>query len=99
MNKEEFQAGIKGKTVLVDFSAAWCRPCRLMEPIINEIMLEYQGKSTILKIDIDSQKDLATELMVQSIPTFIIFKDGKEMKRLVGVQSKSTIEKNLDKIS
>lgn len=69
-----------------------------MEPIIKEIANDYKGKATILEMDIDSQKRLATAFMVQSIPTLIIFKDGQEMKRLVGIQSKSTIEQKLNKV-
>lgn len=98
MNAEQFQASIKGKTVLADFSAAWCGPCRAMETIIKEISTDYEGKATVIEINIDSQKRLATDFMVQSIPTLIIFKDGREMKRLVGIQSKSTIEENLDTV-
>ncbi len=98
MNIEQFFASIKGKTVLVDFSAPWCGPCRLMEPIIKEMTAKFQDKATFLEINIDSQKSLATNLMVQSIPTLIIFKNGKEMKRLVGLQSKAVIENSLNKI-
>ncbi len=98
MDIEQFYASIKGKTVLVDFSAPWCGPCQLMEPIIKEMTDKFQGKATFLEINIDSQKSLATDFMVQSIPTLIIFKDGKEMKRLVGLQSKAVIEKNLNEV-
>ncbi len=98
MNIEQFQASIKGKTVLADFSAPWCGPCRVMEPIIKEIINDYKGKATVLEIDIDSQKRLATDFMVQSIPTLILFKDGQEIKRMVGIQSKSAIERNLNKV-
>ena len=72
MNKEQFQTNIKDKKVLVDFGASWCGPCRAMEPIIKELAVKYEGKVTILEIDIDSQKDLATDYMIQSIPTFIL---------------------------
>lgn len=98
MDMEQFQARLKGKTVMVDFGAAWCGPCRAMEPIIKEITPKYEGKAQIIEINIDDQKQLATEFMVQSIPTLILFKDGREVKRLVGLQSRSSIEKHLNKI-
>ncbi|WP_022665650.1 thioredoxin [Desulfospira joergensenii] len=98
MNKEEFQSELKGKTVLADFGASWCGPCRAMAPVIRELRDEYAGRTSILEIDIDSQKVLATDYMVQSIPTLILFKDGVEIKRFVGLQSKSTIENSLDAV-
>ncbi len=96
MKTEQFYKKIKGGTVLVDFTAAWCRPCRAMEPILKKVRRGYKGKVMVLDIDIDSQKILATNLMVQSIPTLIIFKNGREIKRLVGIQAKSIIEQSLD---
>lgn len=98
MNKAEFQSHIRGKTVLADFSAGWCGPCRAMEPIIKEIADKYKGRATIMEINIDAQKSLATDFMVQSIPTLIIFKDGREITRMVGMQSKTAIEKNLNAV-
>lgn len=98
MNTKQFYKKIKGKIALVDFIAPWCSPCRAMENILQEIRVDYQGRAMVLDIDIDSQKSLATDLMVQSIPTLILFKDGKEMNRLIGIQPKSIIEQSLDQI-
>lgn len=98
MNKEQFQTSIEGKTVLVDFGADWCGPCKAIEPVIKELVDEYKGKATIIEIDIDSQRELATDLMIQSIPTLILFQDGKEIKRFVGLQSKGTLEKSLNSV-
>jgi len=98
MNKEEFKSCIRGKTVLADFSADWCGPCRAMEPIIKDIADKYKGRATLMEINIDFQKNLAMDFMVQSIPTLIIFKDGREMKRMVGMQSKTAIEQNLNAV-
>jgi thioredoxin 1 len=98
MNKEQFQADLKGKTVLVDFKASWCSPCRAMAPIIREIMDEFADRAVILEMDIDFQKSLATDYMVQSIPTLILFKDGVEVKRLVGLQPKETIANCLNAV-
>ena len=67
-----------------------------MEPVIREMANRYEGKATIMEIDIDTQRTLATDYMVQSIPTLIIFQDGREVKRLVGLQSEAVLEKNLN---
>ena len=91
MNKEQFQASLKKKTVLVDFTASWCGPCREMVPVIREIMDEFADKAVVMEIDVDSQRSLSMDYMVQSIPTFILFKDGVEIKRLVGLQPKTAI--------
>ncbi|WDP92537.1 MAG: thioredoxin [Desulfobacter sp.] len=96
MNMNVFLASIKEGVVVADFGASWCSPCRTMEPIIEQVIRNCQGRATIMKIDIDSQKSLATDFMVQSIPTLILFKDGKEIKRMVGLKSRSVIEKWLN---
>lgn len=98
MNKEQFQADLRGKTVLADFRASWCGPCRAMEPVIREVKQAYAGRAVILEIDVDSRQDLATDYMVQSLPTLILFQDGTEIRRFVGVQSKSTIENSLNAV-
>ena len=94
----QFQSSLKDKIVLVDFGATWCAPCKAMEPIIKEMGKKYKGRATILEIDIDSQKSLATDYMVQSIPTLILFSDGQEVKRLVGLQPAATIEQCLNDV-
>jgi len=96
MNITQFQSSLKNKVVLVDFGATWCGPCKAMEPIIKEMKKKYDGRATILEIDIDAQKSLATDCMVQSIPTLILFSDGREVKRLVGLQPAATIEQSLN---
>ena len=81
MDKSEFQQNIMGKIILADFSAPWCGPCRYMEPVIDQLSETYKGRAEIIKIDVDAHRKLATEYMVQSIPTLILFKNGKEKKR------------------
>ena len=77
--------------VLVDFYADWCGPCRMMGPIIEEIADETNGKYKVGKINVDENQELAMKYNVMSIPTLIIFKDGKPQKTFVGVRSKSEI--------
>ena len=96
MDIKQFQSSLKDKVVLVDFGATWCGPCKAMEPIINDMKKKYEGRATILEINIDAQRSLATDYMVQSIPTLILFSDGREVKRLVGLQPAATIEQSLN---
>lgn len=73
--------------VLVDFWASWCGPCRMVGPIIEQLAEEYEGKVTVGKVNVDEESALASEFAVVSIPTIIIFKDGKQVEKLVGVRS------------
>ena len=81
------------KPVLVDFYADWCGPCQMMGPVIEEISEELDGKAKVGKINVDENPDIAVEYNVMSIPTLIIFKNGKEVKRYVGVTSKEELLK------
>lgn len=96
MDTAQFEACLKGKVVLADFGASWCGPCRAMAPVIKNLTRAYGGRATIMEIDIDNSKQLATEFMVHSIPTFILFKNGQEKQRFVGLQSITVIEQGLD---
>ena len=96
MNKEMFKTRLRGKIVLADFSADWCAPCRAMAPMIEDLTRSYSGRATIMEIDIDTEKELATDFMVHSIPTLILFADGEEKRRFVGLQSRSAIEDGLN---
>ena len=81
------------KPVLVDFYADWCGPCQMMGPVIEEIAEELKEKAKVGKINVDENPDIALEYNVMSIPTLIIFKDGKEIKRFVGVTDKEELLK------
>ena len=71
--------------VLVDFWAEWCGPCKMLGPIIDELAKEYEGKAKIGKVDIDNNRDAAVKFNIQSIPSIIIFKNGEEVNRFVGI--------------
>ena len=79
------------KPVLVDFYADWCGPCNAMAPVIEELATELDGKAKVGKIKVDDNPDIAVEYNVMSIPTLIIFKNGKEEKRLVGLRDKEEL--------
>lgn len=82
--------------VLVDFWATWCRPCQMVAPILEELTQEYAGKLTIAKLDVDQNKQTATKYRVMSIPTMIIFKQGKPVANIVGFKPKDKLKQELD---
>ena len=92
LTKENFQAEVtkSDKPVLVDFWAVWCGPCQMMAPILHELETEMSDVQ-IGKVNVDEQMDLARQFRVVSIPTLIIFKNGQEVQRMVGVTSKEEL--------
>ena len=86
-------------TVLVDFWAAWCGPCRMLAPSVDKLAEEFEGRLTVGKVNVDEEGDAAVSLGIMSIPTLIIFKDGVEADRLIGAvpppQLKKFVEKHL----
>ena len=86
----------KNKTVLVDFWAEWCGPCRMIGPIIEELANEYKGKAIIGKLDIDSNQESSVKYGVRSIPTILTFKDGEIVDRQVGAVPKETLTNVID---
>lgn len=91
-NVETFGAIIKGKTpVLVDFFATWCGPCKMMQPILQQVHAQLGDKVRIIKIDVDKNQQLASELNVSSVPTLAIFHQGEIKWRQPGVQQASML--------
>ena len=82
--------------VLVDFWAEWCGPCKMLGPIIDELAKEYEGKAKIGKVDIDNNRDAAVKFNIQSIPSIIIFKNGEEVNRFVGINPKEELAGAID---
>lgn len=81
----------KGVT-LVDFHANWCGPCRMLAPVLEQVASDIQGKAVIAKVDIDSEQKTAAQFQITSVPTMILFKNGKEIKRLVGLRNAEAIK-------
>ncbi|NLP58571.1 thioredoxin [Lutibacter sp. B1] len=78
------------KPVVVDFWAAWCGPCRMVAPIMDELTTEYQGKAVITKVDVDENQEYAAKYGVRNIPTVLVFKNGEVVEKQVGVAPKAT---------
>jgi len=81
--------------VLVDFWATWCGPCKMVAPVLEEIAKEKAGTLTVAKVDVDSNPSAARDFQVVSIPTLILFKDGKPVKRIVGAKGKAALLREL----
>jgi len=96
--RTEFDSTIEKGVTLVDFNADWCGPCRAQDPIISELGDVYEGRARVAKVNIDENRDVALTLGIHSIPTIIIFKEGKEINRFVGLQNAKTLNKVLSEI-
>lgn len=96
LTDKNFDAVISKGVSLVDFWAPWCAPCRIQGPIVNDLANEMVGKANICKMDVDQSKRTAGKYGIRSIPTIMIFKNGKMVKQLVGVKPKPTLIKELD---
>ena len=92
LTQDNFDKEIKEGLVLVDFYANWCGPCRILKPVLEELAGDYK----IMSVNIDNEEDLALKYNVSSIPCLILFRNGEEIKRSIGLQPKDDIEKMLE---
>lgn len=92
LNDQNFKNEVSQGVTLVDFYADWCGPCRMIAPIVEELANEMKGRANIAKLDIESAQQTTSTFGVTSIPTLILFKDGKEVKRIVGVRDKESLK-------
>ena len=99
LTAQNFDAEVTNSNVpvLVDFWAPWCGPCQMLGPIIEEVAEEYQGKAKVCKVNVDEESELAAQNAIVSIPTVIIFNNGKAVERIVGAHSFDDYADLLDK--
>jgi thioredoxin 1 len=100
LNRNNFEEVVlnSDKTVLIDFWASWCGPCRMQAPIIEELADELEGSVVVAKMDVDDNSELAAQFSVMSIPTLIFIRDGKIVSRRTGVTPKATLLSMLDSV-
>lgn len=98
LTDQNFQQQTKNRVVLVDFWASWCAPCRMMAPVLNDVASDLKGSSRIGKVDIEKYQSLAQQFRVRSIPTLILFKNGIEINRFVGIKSKEFLIREIEKV-
>jgi thioredoxin 1 len=86
LDESNFEHGVAKGVTLVDFYADWCGPCRMLTPVLEDVAKQMHGKVKIVKVDIDNNQKIASRFQVMSVPTMILFKEGKEVNRLVGLR-------------
>ena len=97
LNDKNFASLTSRGVVLVDFWAAWCMPCKMIAPIVNELAQEMKGVAGVGKLNVDENPAISQKYGVRSIPTMIVLKNGKEVERIVGVKSKAMLKKSIEK--
>lgn len=100
VNQDSFQKNVleSQKPVLVDFWAPWCGPCKMVAPIVEDLAKEYSGKAKFAKVNVDESPFVASSYGIMSIPTIIIFKNGKPAEQVIGYKPKNEFKKLLDSV-
>ena len=96
--ENEFRSAIRHGVVLVDFNAAWCAPCRAQEPIVRQLARKFQDRAMVTSLNIDENRETALELCIHSIPTLVLFKNGKEIQRFIGLQSEKSLSQAIKNV-
>jgi len=98
LTRADFEQAIQGDTpILVDFWAAWCAPCRMIAPVLEELAGAYGGRARVAKVNVDENGAIAQRFGIQSIPTLMLFKNGEVADKVVGVAPKEALTRLLDK--
>jgi thioredoxin len=95
LTKENFDETISSGTCLVDFWADWCGPCRMVAPVIDALAEKYEGEVKVCKVNVDEEEELAVRFGIMTIPSILLFKDGKEVDKRIGVYPQEEFEQML----
>ncbi|HVN58725.1 MAG TPA: thioredoxin [Bacteroidales bacterium] len=98
LTDKNFQLQVKSNITLVDFWASWCVPCKMMAPVLNEVADEVPGNVKVCKVNVEQYRSLASKYSIRGIPTIVLFSDGKEVDRIVGVKTKDFIINRINKV-
>lgn len=98
LTDQNFNQQIKNGVILVDFWASWCAPCKMMAPVLNDLAETISDNKSIGKVNVEIDRVISSKYNIRSIPTMILFKDGKEINRFVGIKSKEFLLKEMAKI-
>jgi thioredoxin 1 len=98
LTDKNFQNQTKNRVVLVDFWAEWCAPCRMMAPVLNDVAADLSGNSFVGKVNVEEYQTLAQKYQIRNIPTMILFKDGREINRFVGMKNKEFLLQQINNV-
>ena len=98
LTDKNFDHQLKNKVVLVDFWASWCAPCKMMAPVLNDVAEELSGNASVGKVNVEEYQTLAQKYQIRNIPTMILFKNGKEVNRFVGVKNKEFLIQEINNL-